>query len=449
MSRPRIAVACCVVLAGCHRAPAAAEPSHDAAGGADETEGSEADAAALANPRCAPAGPPLPLAGIGLESAAPGALEVGDGVPYDGGYALGLIRSTDAGRVAAVALVDLAGHGAARHVVDLGPTLGDAPPPRLAARAGELLAGAYDVPRGGAHEESARGVTVYRVADGKVVTGKLTVPQQRDDSLAFDLASSPTARVLVWDEARSPAHGVIRAVAFAPVVADTPAPAAHDVSPQDSDAEMPRVVSTPSGLLALWVARQAEPGDAAAGASAEVTGEARGYGWLEAVSLDDHAFPVGRIRRLTPTNGHVSAFDVALLPSGGPLLVVARDDGESVDGSGGTLLRVRTAGDRVEAPLAFVTDGLGRGAPEIVDGDPPWLAWVGPQERLRLTPLDRTGAPMGPPSAEEALGEGRPLHVVGASPGAPVRLLVASPEGAAGELREFTCVINAHGRAHE
>ena len=74
--------------------------------------------------------------------------------------------------------------------------------------------------------------------------------------------------------------------------------------------------------------------------------------------------------RLTPAAGHVSAFDAALLARRArhaTLLVVARDDGEAVDGSGGTLLRVRVREDGVDPPLALPGDGLGRGAPTLVD----------------------------------------------------------------------------------
>jgi hypothetical protein len=145
------------------------------------------------------------------------------------------------------------------------------------------------------------------------------------------------------------------------------------------------------------------------------------------------------VRRLTSAEGHVSSFDVASLEDGS-LLVVARDDGETVDGSGGVLVRARLAGDVPEAPLALPGDGLGRGGPELLEGRPPWLGWVGPRERLRLMPLDRAGAPSGPPSAEDALVDARPLAVLAAPPAGAARVLVATPSDRRSPLHAATCV---------
>jgi hypothetical protein len=132
----------------------------------------------------------------------------------------------------------------------------------------------------------------------------------------------------------------------------------------------------------------------------------------------------------------VSAYDVQMLPGEArpTALVVARDDGEAIDGSGGVLLRVRAREDGAEPPVALPGDGLGRGAPTLVDAPAPWLAWVGPHEELRLLPLDAAGAPFAPPSAEPGLEESRPLLVLRGS-----TMLVARPEDAAAQLRPFAC----------
>jgi hypothetical protein len=110
-----------------------------------------------------------------------------------------------------------------------------------------------------------------------------------------------------------------------------------------------------------------------------------------------------------------------------------------VDASGGDLLRVRVVGDAIEPPVAFSNDGLGRGAPAFVEGDPPWLVWMDAREQLRLMPLDDTGAPTGAPSAEDEMSEGRPLLFLRAAPDGARRVLVASPLDAAAQLRAFTC----------
>ena len=62
-------------------------------------------------------------------------LEVGDGIAYPGGYAVGIAHRTGAGRVAAIALLRREPIGLTR-ILDLGPTMGDAPPPRIGWRGG-------------------------------------------------------------------------------------------------------------------------------------------------------------------------------------------------------------------------------------------------------------------------------------------------------------------------
>jgi hypothetical protein len=137
----------------------------------------------------------------------------------------------------------------------------------------------------------------------------------------------------------------------------------------------------------------------------------------------------------------VSAYDVVALPGAAAgsrpeVLVAARDDGEAVDGSGGALLRVRVRADGQDPPLAFATDGLGRGAPALVDGSPPWLSWVSATEEGRLLSLDATGAPTQLPGAEPSLDDGRPLAWIEQGR----RLLAAMPGDAAAQLRVLSCV---------
>ncbi|MDP9000760.1 MAG: hypothetical protein M3O46_11685, partial [Myxococcota bacterium] len=240
-------------------------------------------------------------------------------------------------------------------------------------------------------------------------------------------------------------EGVVRAASF-----DLEQRAVRVValSPPDSDAEMSRVVSNGAGFSVLWLARRAEvagPSDAASSRSVrdigpstniEIPGEPRAYAWLEMSAVDTAGNATGPVQRLTASSGHVSAYDVQALSSAlRPILIVARDDGETVDGSGGTLLRVRALGHAVEAPLAIASDGLGRGAPIIVDGPLPWLSWVGPREHLRLIPLDAKGDAVGPASAEEGLDDARPLVALPADG----RMLVAAPNERSAQLRVFTC----------
>jgi hypothetical protein len=487
-----------IVAAGCHRPAPDAPPADEATVAAIEDTGA-ADAAAIVPARCRRSEKVLYLDALGgarvaADGGAPGAggeLEIGDAIGYAGGVAVGLIHHTSAGRTAAVALLR-ADPTAGVRVVDLGPTLGDAPPPQLGRRNGELVAVAYaltSLPAGAPAADAGtgdatRGTAVYTIAGDAVTGSPLAVPQRRDESFALDVAFAGSSGLLVWDEATSAPRGVVRAASFARDHAEP----ARDVSPADSDAELPRVMASGAGFVVMWIARRPEATSLPEAAPAEATGEARTYGWLEAVAVDAHGGAIGPVRRLTSSTGHISAYDVVAVPLAVPgdattsalLVVVARDDGEAVDGSGGALLRVRMRGEAIEPAEAIVTDGLGRGAPTLVAWPAPqvsaqpapvWVSWAGKDEQGRLLPLSSTGAVTERPSAEDALGEGQPLLFLDPGPGvgagvgpgiaAAVRpaaapgigpgivpeaeVLVAAPSDPAGPLLLFAC---AQGAGH-
>jgi hypothetical protein len=496
------AAALAIVAAGCHRpAPDAPPPSEEATVAAVE-EAAASDAAALVAARCRRSEKVLRLDAVGggrvaADGGTPGGggdLEIGDAVGYAGGVAVGLIHHTAAGRTAAVALLR-ADPSVGAHVVDLGPTLGDAPPPRLGRRNGDLVAVAYaltSAPAGApaadaAAAQATRGAAVYTIAADAVAGSPLAVPQRRDESFALDVAFAGSNGLLVWDEATSAPRGVVRAAAFARDHAEP----TRDVSPVDSDAELPRVVASGAGFVVTWIARRPEATSLPEAAPAEATGEARTYGWLEAIAVDAHGAVTGPARRLTSSAGHISAYDVVAVPLAVPgdttppalLVVVARDDGEAVDGSGGALLRVRMRGEAIEPAEPIVTDGLGRGAPTLVawpaaeasaQPAPVWVSWAGKDEQARLLPLSSTGAVTERPSAEDALDEGQPLLFLEPGPGvgagigtrvgtaigpgvrpavapgigagvAPeAEVLVAAPSDPAGPLLLFACAQGAN-----
>ncbi|MBV9949591.1 MAG: hypothetical protein JOZ69_22310 [Myxococcales bacterium] len=436
--------------AACRRGPAAAAsvPGDDAAAAAaPAADASGREGAPVIAGRCKPSGPVVSFA-----DSAGGAVEIGDAVALDdGAVAVGAVRDGPGGRAAVIAW--MASENAAPEFVRLGNALGDAPPPLLARCGGEVIAAAFEAPVAGARGPSLdgrRSLGLWSVLPGgaKVVGA---VEQQRDDSLAFDVACAGPggrSRLVVWDETvgapGSTPRGVIRAAA-----PGHEGPPAHDVSPASSDAELPRVVRRgAAGFYVVWLAHRPEPGAGDASLEFEAPAEARAYGWLEMVGADLAGNPVTPVQRLTPPTGHVSAYD--LLAAGDDarprLIVVARDEGESserADGSGGVLLRVRADEDRAEPASPLPSDGLGRGAPALAPGPGgAWLAWVGPREAPRLLPLDGTGAPAGPISGEDALDDARPLLSTAAGPdpaSRAARMLVAIATERGAELRAFTC----------
>jgi hypothetical protein len=413
---------------------------------AEAGAGSASASASAVQPAVVPARCKGEGAGVALANAGGmDELEIGDAVAVgrevDSGWAVGIVHRVGSSRMAAIAF--LTPDATAARIVDLAPTLGDAPPPHLAARGrspgeggDDLLAASYVLSKRTDVRELALYV-VPKAGDPKVVA---SIPQQRDDSLAFDLAPG----LVVWDEASagpSP-RGIIRAAELLPGGPpgeghDAVGPA-HDVSPADSDAEMPRLAPAAQGYIVFWLARRPEEMPDAAGTGGlvgggtpthnETPGDVRAYSWLESSGAPP--------RRLTSASGHVSAYDVESL-AGGDTLVVARDDGESVDGSGGALLRIRVHAGSTDPPLALPGDGLGRGAPIFVDGPAAWISWIGPHEAARLLPLDSTGAPVGPPSAEPLLDDARPLAFL---PGSQQpKILTAAPGDATAQLRVIAC----------
>jgi len=424
--RVAFALAVLVAVVACRRGQDASSGASDAPSGPAPAEAGPGELPAIVASRCR-------ATGGGAAVASPEELEVGDAVLFgDAGYAVGMIHRTAAGRMAAVALVDK--DVTAARVVDLGVTLGDASPPRLVRRGNELLVAGYALPS--KHEKSdTRDLTLQVIGAGGEVRPFASIAQQRDDSLAFDLG----AGLVAWDESTTGGtpRGVVR---VAPLGVDH-AGQARDASSQDSDAEMPRVVADGAGYFVLWIARRPEPVgalDASTTGAVEAIGEPRASSWLEMVTVDAAGAPTGPTRRLTSASGHVSAYDVQALSGGGPptLLVVARDDGEAVDGSGGALLRVRVREDGVDAALAFPGDGLGRGAPSFVEGPTSWLAWIGPHEEMRLLPLDAAGVPVASPSAEALLDDALPLATL---PGGDGRMLVAFPGDPSAAFRLVAC----------
>jgi hypothetical protein len=452
-ARLALVVVSTLVASGC-RKPHAAAADAGAAGAMVVT----VDAAStLAPARCQPTpGAPEIVASLLGES-----IDFGGAVLARGEAFVGLIRSNQGRRLASVARV---ADGGRVLVVDLGVALADGPAPTLVVRGDEVLAGAFvrgESADGGPFER-ARKLSVFRLLSpareasaGGAPELLVSVPQQSDDSPAFDVAAGGRV-ILAWDEdlldGASPAspeggprkgagRGIIKVSALAADLRTAEAP--RVVSPDTSDADLPSLAPRTGGYWAAWIAHRPEPaadaGDAAGppGSDLEGPAEARGYQWLELLMLDEDAKPVGGIRRLTPASGHVSAY--TLVPHGVRLEVLARDDDEATDGAGGRILRITVEGDAVESPVPLVAEGAGRGEPVwLTDGQGEakghtWLWYEDVGDHGRLLPLGEGGRPNGPISLEPSLDDARPLILVGPT------LLAAAPTDDRHLLRSLTC----------
>jgi hypothetical protein len=357
-------------------------------------------------------------------------VEIGEAVAVHDGFAVGLLRKTDAGSVGSVAVLsrDLS----KVTVVDLGAPYGDAPPPRPAVSGDALYAAFYLSQKA----DKKRDLSIFKIDDGRAALA-VTVPQQKDESLAFDFSVATQGGVVAWDEdAIGLMRGDIQVALLSPdgkSVAST-----RIVSGETADAELPRVVARKSGFWAVWVSNHLEDSPSPTGdaPALEGPGESRAYHWLEAVALDEHGAPKGIVKRLTSATGHVSTFDLATRDDGETLDVLARDDDQPADGTGGRILRVSIASATAtpDAPLAIVSESVGHGVPDLLPGATSWLAFSDTADHVRLLPLDAARAPTDAPSLEDGLEHARPVLALDAS-----TLLAAFPEDVGAQIRAVPC----------
>jgi len=245
------------------------------------------------------------------------------------------------------------------------------------------------------------------------------IAQERDESLAFDVATSSGGRGLVtWDEDAalgdaSIGRGVIKVLPM-PAQGEKAGSAAVIVSSSGSDVERPRAIARPGGYWVGWIARRVDSRVEPDPKGLESPGEDRSFSWVEIAKVDDGGKRVGDVRKVTSDAGHVTAFDW-LAGADGKLDLFARDDAEvSQEGEGGRILRIAVRDDGPQGTESIVSSGVGQGDPEAV-GDPGgrWLFYVDVAEHAHGIFLDVASAATTPePSAtlEPALDGQSVLH---------------------------------------
>jgi hypothetical protein len=350
------------------------------------------------------------------ENPLPFASEVGDGVAWSGGFAVGALHEVDAGL--GMALVTMAADGRNAHVIALGGVHGDVEPPKLAARGDLLVAGLLEP------DPTGRSLRLAKIQQGKVTWGA-TLHERASESQAFDIALGEKRGVAVWDE-EGPSHGVIVASTFEmPSVSNATAP--RVISPSGADVESPRLLARAEGGYWLaYIARAAETEEPDARASAlEV-----GFRWIEVVPLDVNGSPSGAARAVTPKDGHVLVFDLAPA-DGDAVLLVFRSDEAPIGSSGGQVIRTVIRPSAAEPPVVLVDgDEVGAGVPSLLDG---WLAVTDAADVTRLAPIRQNGELAGALRPEPEIGSGEPIA------GQGDRLLVARPAGRAIKLLVLRC----------
>ncbi len=448
--------ACGGSCASCSKDDTAGSPSS----AASASPSASASVVAEILPRCRGDAQRIPIPGDDVV--------VGDVAIGPSGLLVGVVRDRDGKRVASVMRVSL--DLSASTMIDVGPALGDDPPPSprwngTSAMALYLGRGAVDAGtpelRGsiGSHVRTLRIAKIEDKAIGKV---EATIIQQADESTAFDVAWNEAGAALVaWDEDAplkedASAHpSTEEGRGFVKVqIASTDANAPRRVaSPESSDAELPRVIARGGGGFWLaWLARRAE--DEAY--SVEGAGEKRAFRWVEAVMLDAKGDAVGPVRRVSSEKGRAAAFDLAR--SGSDLIVMVQDEAAPSEGAGARISRFVVSGDgKVTSSGDVVDGGVGHSLAEVVSLAEPnepsrWLAWFDVTERAHLTPLGAGLVATARPSSEPSLDGARVLAgtlpdgiyaLVGAAPADSPPGSPGAPGNAAAhphpELRRFSC----------
>jgi hypothetical protein len=345
----------------------------------------------------------------------PFAAEVGEGVAYGEGFAVGAIHESDSSHSMSVVTLDRTGHGA--KVLPLGNAHGDVEPPRVAARGSSLIAGVLTPGING------RMLRLAKIEGGTVAWGA-TIPQKSDESQAFDIGVGEKRGIAVWDE-DGPTTGVIQASTFDATNA-TGASMPRPISPPGVDAESPRLAARPGGGYWLaYIARRAGTENPEAGYEADPVG----FRWVEVIPLDPQGSPTGTARAAMSKEAHVMVFDIASLEDGNAL-VVWRDNDTPLESAAGPVMRAVVRSSSVEPPQVLVASENGGGAPSLLAG---WIVVTDAADTTRLAPMGRGGELQGAWSTEPEIGSGEPIAV------GPEGLLVARPAGRAVKLAVLRC----------
>ncbi|HMI89480.1 MAG TPA: hypothetical protein VK550_35640 [Polyangiaceae bacterium] len=355
----------------------------------------------------------------GQDDSLPFAAEVGEGVAYSDGFAVGAIHESEASHSMSVVTLDRTGHGG--KVIPLGTAHGDVEPPRVAARGATLLAGMLSPGING------RSLRLAKIEAGAVTWGA-TILQKSDESQAFDIGLGEKKGIAVWDEDGA-SSGVIQVSTFDSGNASN-ATTPRTISPPGVDAESPRLAARPGGGYWLAYIAQRAGGDSSdAGYEAEPVG----FRWIEVLALDAQGSPTGAARAATSRDAHVMVFDMAPLDEG-HALVVWRDNDTPLESAAGPVMRTVVRAANIEQPSVLVASESGGGAPTLLPG---WAAVTDAADMTRLAPVGRAGEIAGSWSTEPDIGSGEPIAV------GPEGVLVARPAGRAVKLAVLRCTREA------
>jgi hypothetical protein len=419
-------------------------------------------AKAPAKPRCAPpakepfligdAPAPKPTASANEgddphdDELAPFAVELGRGVRFDQGFAVGTQRQAEGGTVSMVAL--LGPEGGDGRLVRLARSRGDFDPPVVAAAGATLLAAMMEPNAGG------RAIRIAKIEGDRVTWGP-ELAESNDESLALDIAVAGASAIAVWDDVPlGRERSVIELATFD--LSSMRGSGARPVTPPQIDADVPRLAPRPGGFWLSYMVhgdpptaptaeKDDEPADAGDGAPSargkgkgaanpddsdtEAAGEAIAHQWIELVPLDQAGFPTAAPRAVTPKNTRVNGYDLGAGDDGRAVVLYREDDTPSGSSGGRVKALVAELGGATEEHV-IAEDGVGTGVPLLHGG---WVvihSLSGPVQLGAIGPRGDLASELQP---EASLKLGEILAANGDS------FLVATPAGRAMKLGVVRC----------
>ena len=387
------------------------------------------------------------------EDSVPYAASLGRAIAAGDGFAVGALEEQEGGTIASLVTIDGTGHGA---TLRLGRSRGDLDPPVVAASGDGFLVAALEPNAGGIS------MRLGRVTGSKVEWGS-EFDRGKGEALDVDLTADGDHAVVVWDNLKDDASRIMMA-SFNPAnpkATSTP----RIVSPENTDAEAPRVVVRSGGFYLLYIARGSELGHAdddypaeqlkvdakmAAGEPKKGSGdtkdaevdESRGErmfsSWIEAIPLDEGGAPAGAAMRLSKETARVTGYDVSNSKDG--FNVVWRDEDAPSGTAGGAvqIVHVTASGPgKVETLTDEWSDEepggvhpVPAGVPTLFDG---WITVPEETGHAMLGRVDDDGHALEAISVEPSLGGADPVAA------RATRVLVAEPAGRAVRLELREC----------
>jgi hypothetical protein len=380
----------------------------------------------------------------------PFAINVGDGLALEGGYAVTAIDGRAGRSQALLAIMTADAHQGRK--LDLGRVYGDADPPRLAGNAERLVLAIADM------DASGRTLRLARV-DAPLKQASLTrgaeISLAGTPSTLFSLAVNAERGVLVWDQQQPHSeNGEIACAPFAVQALSLPSKPTI-ISGKLADADSPRVMTRPGGYWAAWV--QAGPEAKPSGKPAATSTAAKtnrddehldlvdmGPRELRALQLDAAGRVLGKPLRVAEGVSHVVAYDMNLLDDGAALFAWRDDD--TASGVESQIVHLARVGLDGHVDFYRIEDeAIGVGAPQLlIDSsaapeDRAWLALINTGERTSVVKLLPNGKPTGLVVGDAELGVANPLlrH--------QGRVLLVRQRGKGVDMEALRCTLAAGG----